>query len=181
MCRKCIVSVILMLVVALVSGPARAQLLGHWRLDEGTGTTTAAAMAAGRNSIGLEIDDSLESRLDAFTPPMIDRLNACIEARLSRYVRFLETRIAEGKSLRHRNKPYGFPVVTAQEKELLFNDPITADEIDTDVLEVTYANGPQKAFCRDWAAALEMDDIHTVIEKMSDAVIGKRFHQKQLF
>ncbi len=49
MWRKCIVSVILMSVVALVAGPARAQLLGHWRLDEGAGTATLDASGNGND------------------------------------------------------------------------------------------------------------------------------------
>ncbi len=49
MCRKCIVSVSLMLVVALVSGPARAQLLGHWRLDDGAGTAALDASDYGND------------------------------------------------------------------------------------------------------------------------------------
>ncbi len=49
MCRKCIVSVIVTLVVALAAGPARAQLLGHWRLDEGAGTAALDASDYGND------------------------------------------------------------------------------------------------------------------------------------
>ena len=48
----------------------------------GTGTTSVAAMAAVRNSIGLEIDADMESHLDACTQVLCDGLNRYIEGRL---------------------------------------------------------------------------------------------------
>ena len=100
----------------------------------GTGTTTLAAMAAGRNSIGYEIDPMLgrlaADNLQAALTGMQDLLQARLEAHLH-FVRDWEARKGP---LKYRNQHYGFKVMTRQEQEICFDLPsaltlATDDEI----------------------------------------------------
>jgi len=50
------------------------------------------------------------------------------------------------------NKHYGFPVMTAQEKELLLNAPVSIKATGDNEFEVLYADEPQPVFCKDWEA-----------------------------
>ena len=124
----------------------------------GTGTTSVAAMAAARNSIGLEIDADMESHLDVCTQSLCDRLNRYIEGRLARHLAFVEERMAANALLKHRNTVYGFPVVTAQEKELLFNPLIRLKRTSRSEVDVDYDAVPQDAFCKDWETILPRKD-----------------------
>jgi DNA modification methylase len=124
----------------------------------GTGTTSVAAMAAGRNSIGLEIDADMESHLDACTPGLGDRLNRYIDGRLARHLAFIDARMAANEPLRHRNTVYGFPVVTAQEKELILNPLITLKRVSRSEVDVDYDVAPQASFCKPWETLLPSKD-----------------------
>jgi DNA modification methylase len=85
----------------------------------GTGTTILAAMATGRNSIGVEIDPALEAVVRGAAAGLKDEANALVRARLAAHERFAAQRVREGRALGHVNRPHGFPVMTAQEEELL--------------------------------------------------------------
>ena len=85
----------------------------------GTGTTLLAAMAAGRNSIGVDVDEAL---LTAFREDALrarDFLTAVIRERLSAHLRFVRDYTAKGGRLAHENRRHGFPVMTEQESDLL--------------------------------------------------------------
>jgi hypothetical protein len=84
----------------------------------GTGTTMAAALASGRNSIGVE-------RLQAFEPVILETLERAVQAgqarttqRLTDHIAFVEARVAAGKVLGHTAANYGFPVITGQESAI---------------------------------------------------------------
>jgi modification methylase len=124
----------------------------------GTGTTSVAAMAAARNSIGLEIDANMESHLDVCTQSLCDRLNRYIEGRLARHIAFVDERMAVNAPLKHRNTVYGFPVVTAQEKELIFNPLIRLKRSSRSEVDVDYEAVPQEAFCKNWETILPRKD-----------------------
>jgi len=87
----------------------------------GTGTTTLAALACGRNSVGCELDQNFASFLEE---KLTDRglpgeLNRHHRERLHEHLRFVEEFTAEkGKPPGHINRVYGFPVVTKQETSL---------------------------------------------------------------
>ena len=86
----------------------------------GTGTTTVASIAAGRNSLGIEMDTSLSDLIYARTEESVSLAVHMTESRLESHRSFIS---AEGATDRvnamHINRNYGFPVVTAQERELL--------------------------------------------------------------
>ncbi|MBS0616590.1 MAG: site-specific DNA-methyltransferase [Spirochaetes bacterium] len=87
----------------------------------GTGTTTVAAIISGRNSTGYEIDAGIMPRYESKALSEIAELgNKMLEERLSRHRLFIEERISAGKSVKHRNELYGFPVITAQERQARF-------------------------------------------------------------
>ena len=86
----------------------------------GTGTTALAAMAAGRNSIGVEIDR-------AFRNPIIERLansssalNSRASQRLLDHIRFAKGYIAKKGPMKYKNPFYNFPVMTAPEASIQF-------------------------------------------------------------
>jgi len=120
----------------------------------GTGTTMLAAMAAGRDSIGFEIDPKMRETIRAAADVVVDLANECIEDRLTRHVEFAVERLASGRSMKHANVPYGFPVVTAQEARIILNRLERAVQIDEDAIEVSYRDDPQEEFCRDWTKEL---------------------------
>ena len=81
----------------------------------GTGTTTLAAMAAGRNSIGKELDSGFESvfaeRADDIRP-LTDRL---VAGRLGSHEEFVADRRADDERFEYEADHYDFPVMTKQE------------------------------------------------------------------
>ncbi len=84
----------------------------------GTGTTNLAALAAGRNSLGIEVDS-------AFAGSVKDRILRCVPqvnmfnlSRLKSHLAFIRQYSEEQGALKHNNSYFGFPVMTGQEKEL---------------------------------------------------------------
>ena len=116
----------------------------------GTGITSLAAMAAGRNSISVDLDEGLLSTTRTAIASLPEFANQHIRARLLQHAEFVRARIESGKTLKHRNQYYGFEVVTKQEQELLFNDIISvADK--NGLMTATYDEEPQSDFVRDWS------------------------------
>ena len=87
----------------------------------GTGTTMAAAMAACRNSVGVEIDPTLMPLIRESISRVLPFANQRIEQRLAAHLSFVQDRVERNKPLKYVNRYYGFPVVTNQEKELLIS------------------------------------------------------------
>ena len=108
----------------------------------GTGTTTLAAMAAGRNSIGYEVDTSFEDTFfETISESKADGLNAVIAERFRAHREFVEKREGAALPLKHFNKPHQMPVMTNQETELtlLFLESIIRQGTET---KVQYAPRP---------------------------------------
>lgn len=104
----------------------------------GTGTSTLAAIAAGRNSVGYEVDQSfsmlIKNRIDKELPG----LNNYNLHRLKNHISFVED-YAKGKGgLKYRNNYFGFPVMTKQERELMLVFVKSAEEIGNNVFKVSY-------------------------------------------
>jgi modification methylase len=110
----------------------------------GTGTTLLAALAGGRNSIGIEIDETFA---ESVTRNILDAgtwLNARIARRFSDHLAFVKKRKETKKPPKHLSKNYGFPVVTKQETgmSVSYVDAITGDGRNR--VSVTYS-GESKA------------------------------------
>jgi DNA modification methylase len=84
----------------------------------GTGTTLVAAIAVGRNAVGVEIDPALAGVAREAVLNAKDFANRVTDARLARHMEFVAVRKAEGKPLKYVNRPHGFPVMTAQERDM---------------------------------------------------------------
>ena len=110
----------------------------------GLGTTTFAAMSAQRNSIGYEIDETLRASIQLKMDTIVDFSNEQMKARLDKHRAFVEERIAAEKPLKHTNLHYGFPVITKQEKDLVFNSLLSVEPIGEDTFEVRYGSEEQR-------------------------------------
>jgi DNA modification methylase len=104
----------------------------------GTGTTTLAAMAAGRNSTGYEIDPSLLENFYDKCQDSLDHFSSVIQHRIDLHSEFVQGRLEAGKPIKHENTHYGFPVVTRQEKKLVFNIPVSVEQQGDENMVVNY-------------------------------------------
>ena len=108
----------------------------------GTGATLQAAMAACRNCIGFETDRRLASSIDEAVGRLPETAAARISSRLANHRAFIDEAKAAGRSFRHENRHYGFPVMTAQETDLLL-DPVCEVAGDGEKgYRVTYEDAP---------------------------------------
>jgi DNA modification methylase len=113
----------------------------------GTGTTMRAAMTAGRNSIGFEMEDSFRKTIFADRDDMVQFSNQIISDRIDRHMDFVRNRYKTKGEFKYINKHYNFPVVTQQEKELLLN-PVAkiVKNRDNQIYEVEYDSTPHIRF-----------------------------------
>jgi len=148
----------------------------------GTGTTMAAAMASNRNSVGYELDASLGPAISSMAQTLDVTVAQMIRQRLIRHITFVIERMETRGPLKHINRPYGFPVMTAQERELVFNTPMAVTQTVDHQYKVAYDSLPQKEFCQDWSkilASKEAGQVVTAMEKVSTPKKG--FKQGELF
>ena len=109
----------------------------------GTGTTVAAAMTSGRNSIGIEIDKSFQQAICPIARHIVDFSNDYLHDRLIRHFEFVKNRIQNSGSLKYTNKHYGCPVVTSQEQLILLNDLRAVQACRDNLFEVIYSAKPR--------------------------------------
>ena len=84
----------------------------------GTGTTTLAAMAAGRNSVGKELDDGFEAAFDQRIEALPTTTDEFLRRRLSAHEAFVDQRRAEGNPVEYTADNYPFSVMTKQEQPI---------------------------------------------------------------
>ena len=109
----------------------------------GTGTTTAAAMTSGRNSIGVEIDESFQQVICPIAHHIVDFSNGYLHERLRRHSVFVDSRLQNSKPLKYRNKHYDCPVVTSQEQFIFLNGLKEVHTRQDNIFEVVYSTKPQ--------------------------------------
>ena len=109
----------------------------------GTGTTTAAAMTSGRNSIGVEIDNGFQQVICPIAHHIVDFSNGYLSDRLLRHYAFVENRIQNSGALKYTNKHYGCPVVTSQEQFIFLNNLETIQACGDNIFEVVYSTKSQ--------------------------------------
>ena len=116
----------------------------------GTGITAAAALAAGRNAVSVELDPALLPVARRLLLSLPEFANRHLRQRLQGHVEFTERRLAEGGAFKHVNRNYGFPVVTSQERDLLLNDLLSVEDgPGPGSLTAAYDDQPQAEFVRD--------------------------------
>jgi DNA modification methylase len=96
----------------------------------GTGTTTLAAMVAGRNSVGYERDRAFLEHFTERVDDVPDISRDVVGERLASHREFVRERTASGDALDYESNHYGFPVTTSQEQDLRLYvvDDVTASE-----------------------------------------------------
>lgn len=145
----------------------------------GTGTTMAAAMSSARNSIGCEIDKNFYDAIIEIKDNIIDLSNLHMENRLKKHIHFVNERIASGKPLKHKNNPYGFPVITNQEKELILNELTAIKMVKPHLMRVGYCDNPQTSFCLEWERP-GIEKRCSNLEKMESPQSATKKKDKQL-
>lgn len=114
----------------------------------GTGTTSLAALASGRNSVGYEVDKHLsETIFETLSSEKINLLNNLIKERLNNHLDFVQKRLAtkEDFDFKHFNENYKFPVMTSQEVQLMINFIVHIQNFDNQVI-ANYSEIPEMAF-----------------------------------
>lgn len=87
----------------------------------GTGTTTVAAMASERNSIGIEKDESFKNVILDKISTIVDDSNEYISNRITSHLQFVEKREDSKGPMKYNNNNYGFKVMTKQEQNIKLN------------------------------------------------------------
>lgn len=104
----------------------------------GTGTTTAAAIAACRNSLGSESQWELWPDVSRTISLAVDVGAARIKSRLAGHLRFIRERLEAGHTFKYTNAVHGFPVMTAQEQALTLYIPHRFEEQSDTQVKVAY-------------------------------------------
>ncbi|MBW1995926.1 MAG: site-specific DNA-methyltransferase [Deltaproteobacteria bacterium] len=120
----------------------------------GIGTTMYAAMACGRNSIGIEIDKNFKKPILSKIDWIVNYSNERIRTRIEKHLDFVENFHKTRGGFKYLNKHYRFPVMTTQETDLIFNQLSNVKIQNPANIEVDYSDKPQPEFCRDWAEYL---------------------------
>jgi DNA modification methylase len=86
----------------------------------GTGTTSLAAMISTRNSIGFEINSEFMKTFRRKLNKLKELNITIIKNRLNQHLNFIKKYMKEDNDVKYKATYYGFPVITQQEREILF-------------------------------------------------------------
>ena len=89
----------------------------------GTGSTHAAAIALGRNSVGYEIDPSLKTTIEDTKIAAIEWGRTRQQSRLDDHAEFVKQREGDGKEVKHFNENINMKVMTNQESSMKIDLP----------------------------------------------------------
>ena len=106
----------------------------------GSGTTMLAAMCAGRNTLGYEIQPELQPALLERIAGVADTAQELIDERLAAHHLFIKERTASKGDLKYVNRHYGFAVMTRQEQELCLDRVHTIQFQSGNCFTVEYVN-----------------------------------------
>lgn len=108
----------------------------------GTGTTTLAAIASGRNSIGYELEIEFQKFIqeNMLAKENLTSINDTIRHRILNHKKFTEDRIEEKgeNSVKYTNEFFDFPVMTRQEKKLILQFIKSIKQADKSSFEASY-------------------------------------------
>lgn len=96
----------------------------------GTGTTSFAAMVAGRNSVGYELDEEFVQLFKQRVEDIPEYSREVVKQRLDDHKEFVEERLSEGNDFKYQADNYDFPVTTKQEKPIQFYSVSDVREIE---------------------------------------------------
>ncbi|MGB0930434.1 MAG: DNA-methyltransferase [Chitinophagales bacterium] len=110
----------------------------------GTATTTLAAIASKRNSIGYEIDSQLEDTISEqiLDPKLPSASQDFLQKRIARHLAFVHQRqLLKGeKAFKYESVNYGFRVITRQEVKILFEELKAVKNVGNMEFEAEYGN-----------------------------------------
>ncbi len=109
----------------------------------GTGTTMAAAAAAGRNTVSFELEPDFSEAVIARLESVVEAANRRIRERLAAHLAFVEDKRMSGHHFKHTNRHYGFAVMTGQERDLFLNEVLESQQTGELEFTVSYSNQPQ--------------------------------------
>ena len=110
----------------------------------GTGSTHAAAMALGRNSVGYEIDSSLKATIEETKVAAVEWGRKRQRDRLNAHAKFIDEREKGGKEVKHFNEELSMKVMTSQETFAFYGewDEASIKEIKKTFKVVIDSKGP---------------------------------------
>ena len=100
---------------------------------------------------------------------------------MPRHMEFVIDWLKTKSGFKYDNKHYGFPVMTNQEKELIFNDPMNITKSENGIFEVEYSNKPQPEFCKDWSAELQEHKLDIISQNLRHAIYSEKFSPNGTF
>ena len=112
----------------------------------GVGTTMWAAMAAGRNCVGYEIEEGLRNEIYAITASLIEYANDRIKIRIQAHLDSVEQNQHPQEAFKYTNSHYHFPVKTRQEVDLFINPLSAIEKTGSDGFKVVYSSAPLQSF-----------------------------------
>lgn len=148
----------------------------------GIGTTMYAAMAAGRNSVGYEIDSNFQELIESKLAGIVGFSNKRIIERLETHFDFVERQFRKMGKFKYSNRHYLFPVMTGQETDLLMNELKSVNRTEHNTFEVIYSDQPQEDYVGHWEGyVMSETDKAEIKKRVSRKKGGKDHEQKQLF
>ncbi|WP_299234704.1 DNA-methyltransferase [Natronomonas sp.] len=127
----------------------------------GTGTTSFAAMVAGRNSVGYELDEEFVRLFKQRVGDIPEYSREVVKQRLDDHKEFVEERLSGGKEFKYQADNYDFPVTTKQEKPVQFYSV-------SDVRETEEGYGVSHNPVEDTDVQIERDDQGGDVASLSD-------------
>lgn len=116
----------------------------------GIGTSMYAAMAAGRNSVGYEIDTNFGDVISSQLKGIVGFSNCRIKKRFENHISFVESQSEKMGKFKYLNKYYKCPVMTSQETDLLINELVSVKKVNENRFEAAYSDKPQSEFAGSW-------------------------------
>ena len=123
----------------------------------GTGTTLLAAMCAGRNSLGYEIDSTLHGVLLGRISSLPEIARRLVEDRLAAHRTFVMDRQASGAELKYQNHFHLFPVMTRQEVDLRIDAVSSVQYLSDQLFQVGYEDQTASNSATPYAGPREAD------------------------
>jgi DNA modification methylase len=105
----------------------------------GLGTTMWAALTAGRNCVGYEIEEGLRNEIYAIADSIVGYANQRIGRRIRAHVDYVKQNQCHPGRFKYINQHYGFPVRTRQEIDIFINMLTTIQNTTGNGFEVVYS------------------------------------------
>ena len=106
----------------------------------GIGTTMWAAMAAGRNCVGYEMQAGLRKEIYALANSIVDYANDRIDRRIQAHVDYVKQNQGHQSIFKYTNSHHRFPVKTRQEIDMAIYRLAAIQKIANDGFEVIYSS-----------------------------------------